>query len=214
MLRKQVLAFFCFTTPLYPIVFTVLTLKGYELFIEHHWPFTFFFLAGYYYVIWEFNRCENISEDDKLFWSQVINAIILPAIFFKINSAEQRTQSTTNAQQITPQTPTLLSPVHHALLAFFCAVISLYLVAVLFRFTTYLPLEDHGHRYLRGILFIGFNYVMMMFWSRNQFSSDDKLFWTLAVLFAAPIGLPLLYFKKLRTCCLKPAENRAQPSIT
>lgn len=197
-MRKKILAFFCFTTPFYPILLFVMCFGEHEFFWQNSTAPTFFFLGGYYYVLWEFYQCHEITEDDKLFWSHVTNAIILPVAYFKIINAEQQAQAQVNQLPEKQRSPTRLPPLNHGLALFFCFAIPLYLLSFFFGLTPYLQMLGQGIQYLRIFLLAGFFYVMITFWSSARFTNDDKLFWSIGVLFSLPLGLPLLYVKKIR----------------
>lgn len=84
-----------------------------------------------------------------------------------------------------------------SLLTFFCFAIPAYLLSGLFGLDPYLNMLGPFQFIIKITLLIGFVFVLIEFWKTEEFTSDDKLFWTIAILFLVPVGLPLLYFKKL-----------------
>ena len=64
-------------------------------------------------------------------------------------------------------------------------------------------------------LLAGFVFVLVEFWKADEFTSDDKLFWTISILFLVPVGLPLLYLKKLnKTAKVKGESNQSHENRT
>ena len=86
----------------------------------------------------------------------------------------------------------------NSLLAIFCFAIPAYLLSGYFGLAPYLNMLGPIQFFIKISLLIGFIFVLVEFWRSNDSTTDDKLFWTIGVLFVVPIGLPLLYIKKLR----------------
>ena len=63
-------------------------------------------------------------------------------------------------------------------------------------------------------LLIGFIFVLVEFWRAEEITTDDKMFWTIGVLFLIPIGLPLLYLKKINKIKAKKPESNNEINRT
>ena len=83
------------------------------------------------------------------------------------------------------------------LLAFFCFAIPFYLLSDFFGLEPYFNMLGPIQFIIKITLLCGFIFVLVEFWKAKDITTDDKLFWTIGVLFVVPIGLPLLYLKKL-----------------
>ncbi len=86
----------------------------------------------------------------------------------------------------------------NALLAFFCFAIPAYLLSGYFGLAPYFNMLGPIQFTIKMVLLLGFIFVLVEFWRSKDITTDDKLFWTIGVLFVVPIGLPLLFLNKLR----------------
>jgi hypothetical protein len=86
----------------------------------------------------------------------------------------------------------------NAFLAFFCFSIPAYLLSGFFGLGPYFKMLGPIQFIIKIVLLFGFIFVLVEFWRSKDMTTDDKLFWTIGVLFVVPIGLPLLFLNKLR----------------
>ena len=199
MVRKLVLGVFFFTAPVIPVALLVLYLWDVFTPVQVMWMFSAL-LVVYSAVtgpaMREFYDSKNITTDEQIFWTMVPEIIAWPVIYFKIiYNRQPEPQKGPPAEE--PAKPAI--PLAHAVSAFFCFMIPFYLLTNLFGLGAYWQLFGVGTKGLNYFVLGGFCYVLVVFWRSRRFTTDDKLFWTVAILFSVGLGLPLLYMKKLRT---------------
>jgi membrane protease YdiL (CAAX protease family) len=99
----------------------------------------------------------------------------------------------------------------NALLAFFCFAIPAYLLSGFFGLGPYFDMLGPIQFIIKIILLFGFIFILVEFWRSKEITTDDKLFWTIGILFVVPIGLPLLYLKKLSN--QKEMQSESNPKM-